>query len=85
MNRANLGYTLAVNVLADKTLTEMRALRGRRYSAGYNGGKPFPYDAEKEIKKAPDSFDWRIYGAVTPVKGIIRLQFEIIFKTSFLS
>ncbi|XP_065226229.1 digestive cysteine proteinase 1 [Planococcus citri] len=67
-NRANLGYSLGVNVLADKTPTELRALRGRRYSAGYNGGQPFPYDADKEIQSAPDNFDWRIYGAVTPVK-----------------
>lgn len=66
-NRANLGYSLGVNILADKTPTELRALRGRRYS-GYNGGQPFPYDAEKEIQSAPDNFDWRIYGAVTPVK-----------------
>lgn len=46
----------------------MKALRGRRYSGVYNGGAPFPY---KNINRAqlPADFDWRIYGAVTPVKG----------------
>ncbi len=60
---------MAVNHLADQTPVELRALRGRVYSPGYNGGQPFPYDAEKEISSAPENFDWRIYGAVTPVKG----------------
>lgn len=60
---------MAVNHLADKTPVELRALRGRRYTAGYNGGKPFPYNAAKEVKSSPESFDWRIYGAVNPVKG----------------
>lgn len=69
-NRANLGFTLGINILADKTPTELRALRGRRYSPGYNGGKPFPYDISKEANSIPENFDWRIFGAVNPVKGI---------------
>lgn len=68
-NRAHLGYTLAVNHLADQTPVELRALRGRRYTPEYNGGKPFPYDVKREAAAIPESFDWRIYGAVTPVKG----------------
>lgn len=67
INRQNRGYTLSVNHLADKTDLEMKALRGRRYSGVYNGGAPFPY---KKINQAqlPADFDWRLYGAVTPVK-----------------
>lgn len=66
-NRRNIGYTLTINHLADKNEIELKALRGKIYTGGYNGGSPFPY---KNIKNdaVPDQFDWRIYGAVTPVK-----------------
>lgn len=67
-NRANLGYTLGINILADKTPTELRALRGFKSTPGYHGGQPFPYDAEEEAKALPENFDWRIFGAVNPVK-----------------
>lgn len=73
-NRANLSYKLAVNHLADRTQVELKALNGRKYTPGFNGGKPFPYRTKKEIRKAPASFDWRIYGAVTPVKGEIKID-----------
>ncbi|WP_219229931.1 C1 family peptidase, partial [Neisseria meningitidis] len=47
----------------------MAARRGRRHSAGYNGGQPFPY-SEHQMKKVrlPQNLDWRLYGAVTQVK-----------------
>ncbi|XP_012224399.2 digestive cysteine proteinase 1 [Linepithema humile] len=67
-NRANLGYQLEVNHLADRNDLELKALRGKQYTPGYNGGAPFPHDIDKEIKNVPDSIDWRLYGAVTPVK-----------------
>uniref|UniRef100_A0A1B6FJ27 Peptidase C1A papain C-terminal domain-containing protein n=1 Tax=Cuerna arida TaxID=1464854 RepID=A0A1B6FJ27_9HEMI len=67
-NRANMGYTLAVNHLADHTAEELKVLRGRQHSSGYNGGQPFPYDTKSLTNSLPDQFDWRIYGAVTPVK-----------------
>lgn len=67
-NRAKLGYSLTVNHLADKTEEEMRALRGFKSSGVYNGGKPFPYDINKLKDDVPDQYDWRLYGAVTPVK-----------------
>ncbi|XP_063542332.1 digestive cysteine proteinase 1 isoform X1 [Cydia strobilella] len=69
-NRARRGYTMAVNHLADRTDDEMAALRGRKYS-GPNPGLPFPYardDVEEESDKLPSEHDWRLFGAVTPVK-----------------
>ena len=42
-------------------------LRGRLHSKGPNGGAPFSYSAY-ELASTPKSLDWRLYGAVTPVK-----------------
>lgn len=70
-NRAGLGYSLGVNHLSDKTDDELAALRGYRPSGVYNGGMPFPYNTTSGsplVASLPDSYDWRIYGAVTPVK-----------------
>jgi C1A family cysteine protease len=44
-------------------------LRGHRSTKGYNGGLPFPKKQLTSSNQAiPDSIDWRIMGAVTPVK-----------------
>ncbi|KAF6216712.1 hypothetical protein GE061_001059 [Apolygus lucorum] len=69
-NRANLGYTLALNHLADRTDEELKSMRGRKPTHEYNGGSAFPY-SEDELKAAPlpINFDWRIHGAVNPVKN----------------
>ncbi|XP_044745949.1 digestive cysteine proteinase 1 [Coccinella septempunctata] len=67
MNRQSRGFSLGINHLSDKTDLELKALRGKQYTSGYNGGKPFPYKNLGSVK-LPESFDWRIYGAVTPVK-----------------
>ncbi|XP_075985097.1 C1 family peptidase 26-29-p [Anticarsia gemmatalis] len=69
-NRARRSFRLAVNHLADRTDAELAALRGRRYS-GPNQGLPFPYSEsllKVEADKLPTEYDWRLFGAVTPVK-----------------
>ncbi|GFQ73482.1 counting factor associated protein D [Trichonephila clavata] len=66
MNRAGLSYALKINHMADYNDFEIRRIRGRLASTGYNGGKPFP--KEEFSENIPDSLDWRLYGAVTPVK-----------------
>jgi C1A family cysteine protease len=68
-NRAGLGFQLGVNHLADRTDLELKALRGKQYSRGYNGGAPFPYTNHRSmVDDLPSDLDWRLYGAVTPVK-----------------
>lgn len=64
-----VGYTLAINHLADKNELELKALRGKIYTGVDNGGSPFPYK-HIDTAKLPTSYDWRLYGAVTPVKGL---------------
>lgn len=64
---------MAVNHLADKSDLEIKAMRGRLYTGVPNGGLPFPYKNIKE-EALPSQFDWRIYGAVTPVKGCKIMQ-----------
>jgi len=68
-NRQGLSYSLASNHLADKSQEEMKVLRGRIYDSSlkYNGGQPQVY-TKRMITDAPDTLDWRLYGAVTPVK-----------------
>lgn len=68
-NRAGLDFQLGVNHLADRTDLELKALRGKQYSRGYNGGAPFPYTNHRSMADdLPSNLDWRLYGAVTPVK-----------------
>ncbi|XP_061452508.1 digestive cysteine proteinase 2-like [Rhineura floridana] len=66
-NRANLSYKLAVNHLADHTTEEMAVLRGRLKTGEPNKGWPFPTQGYNDLT-LPESLDWRLYGAVTPVK-----------------
>lgn len=67
-NRASLGYSLGINHLADRTSDELKSLRGFKSSLIYNGGKPYPYNTDSYMDQLPDQYDWRIFGAVTPVK-----------------
>ena len=67
VNRRHLSFTLASNHLADQTDEEMKARRGRLRSTGYNGGLDFAY-TQRDLNSVPDTLDWRLYGAVTPVK-----------------
>lgn len=60
---------LGVNHLSDRTQDELKALRGFKSSKVYNGGNPFPYVLDEDtLGDLPDEYDWRLYGAVTPVK-----------------
>ncbi|CAL1584445.1 unnamed protein product [Knipowitschia caucasica] len=65
-NRAGLSYSLALNSLSDRTMSEMAVMRGRQKGKTPNLGRPFPTFYQNV--KVPESLDWRLYGAVTPVK-----------------
>uniref|UniRef100_A0A3Q2PP17 Zgc:123103 n=1 Tax=Fundulus heteroclitus TaxID=8078 RepID=A0A3Q2PP17_FUNHE len=66
-NRAGLPFSLALNSLSDRTLSELATMRGRKRSKTPNNGLPFPSKLYGGVK-VPESLDWRLYGAVTPVK-----------------
>ncbi|XP_029514429.1 digestive cysteine proteinase 1-like isoform X1 [Oncorhynchus nerka] len=67
MNRAGLSFSLGVNSLSDLTMSEMSAMRGRNRGKRPNNGLPFPMHLYTGVQ-VPDQLDWRLYGAVTPVK-----------------
>lgn len=57
-----------VNHLADLNEMEMKFLRGKFYSGvQYNGGRHFNKN-DHDLAAVPEQLDWRLYGAVTPVK-----------------
>jgi hypothetical protein len=67
MNRKGLSFKLAVNHLADKSDEELRILRGKQKpTSKQNNGLPF--DKSEFPKETPADWDWRLYGAVAPVK-----------------
>ncbi|CAA9998471.1 unnamed protein product [Nesidiocoris tenuis] len=71
-NRAGLSYQLKLNHFADWTDDEMKAIRGKKFTVRDNGASPFPYSDSvvRRLSKTavPNNFNWRLYGAVTPVK-----------------
>ncbi|CAG0920852.1 unnamed protein product [Notodromas monacha] len=66
-NRRGKTFTLAANHLMDLTPDELKVMRGRIATKGYNGGLPHMYSKE-DLKSVPGFWDWRYLGAVTPVK-----------------
>ncbi|XP_068603139.1 digestive cysteine proteinase 1 [Brachionichthys hirsutus] len=66
-NRAGLSFSLALNSLSDRTKSELASMRGSKRGKTPNRGLPFLSEAYKGVT-APESFDWRLHGAVTPVK-----------------
>merc|ERR1712172_196970 len=68
-NRQGLTFSLASNHLADRTDSEIRTLRGLLHDPleTNNGGLAQEF-THAELAAAPDTLDWRLYGAVTPVK-----------------
>ncbi|GCB66828.1 hypothetical protein scyTo_0010151 [Scyliorhinus torazame] len=67
MNRKHLTYRMGINHFTDRSVDEMSILNGRLRSTTPNKGQPFPTELYKSIVPPP-SVDWRLYGAVTPVK-----------------
>ena len=63
-NRKHVGFQVAVNHLADRSPKELRVLRGRTHSYGYNGGLLFHPDLAT-LEDVPDTLDWRLYGNPT--------------------
>ncbi|XP_076864996.1 digestive cysteine proteinase 2 [Brachyhypopomus gauderio] len=66
MNRAGLPFSLSVNHLADRTQGELAVMRGGKGRKTPNNAQAFP--TELLSVTPPDTLDWRLYGAVTPVK-----------------
>jgi len=72
-NRAGLNFSLAVNHLADRTQSELKMMRGLKKTPGFHGGRQYQVPLKmgpgaESRKAAPDSWDWRLKGAVTQVK-----------------
>lgn len=66
-NRAGLNYSLALNSLSDRTMSELATMRGSKRGKTPNKGLPFPIQLYQGVT-VPESLDWRLFGAVTPVK-----------------
>lgn len=72
MNRKGLSYRLKVNHFADHSPSELRRLRGRKVNKKL-GQKEIKSTAKKFVSKMkpqdiPSEMNWRLRGAVTPVK-----------------
>lgn len=63
-NRAGLPFSLALNSLSDRTMSELATMRGRKRGKTPNRGLPFPAKVYEGVE-VPDSLDWRLYGTPT--------------------
>lgn len=71
INKANLGYKLAVNHFADRTPDEIGILNQSNFQGDYLDARKFPEKFENLNDDAiPESFDWREHNAVGPVRGM---------------
>ncbi len=85
VNRQGLTYRLGINHFADRSDAELKFLRGKqKKTVKQNNGKPFDMK-QFEGKSLPDSFDWRIYGAVTPGNNFFKLLISYSFTYHLFS
>ena len=70
MNRRNLTYKLRLNHLADMSQTERKATMFglKRTAESANPPNALKFVPKNTVESIPSAHDWRIYGAVTPVK-----------------
>ena len=89
-NRAGLGFSLAVNHLADLSHFEIKRLRGYTNSRQPNNAQPFTRQ-DRRLDVVPYSVDWRLYGKqyfallycvlriFTFVSVIVRLYNDVLY------
>ena len=67
-NRKSLSYKVGINHLADRSEDELKVLRGKQKKTKFhNGGLSFDV-SNYNHSDVPNQWDWRLLGAVTPVK-----------------
>ncbi|WP_411023191.1 C1 family peptidase, partial [Salmonella sp. s51228] len=66
VNRANLGFKLAINHLTDTSITERKAMRG--YKNTLKDDQNPCSDPKLDIISIPMTLNWTKFGSVTPVK-----------------
>lgn len=82
-NRARLPFTLAVNSLADRTMSELQSMRGGKRGKTPNGGLPFPSSLYRGVK-VPETLDWRLYGMYEGWSKLQRLFVYLSMYSPFL-
>jgi C1A family cysteine protease len=67
-NRQGLSYKLALNHLADLSRDELRARNNKLRPKASGNGAMAVHERALATEDLPPSFDWRVLGAVSPVK-----------------